>query len=773
MEVARPINPTPLPGSFGEALRQHRMTARLTQEELAAGSGLSVRAIRDMECGRSARPYPRSVRLLAAALGLTAGQQAEFSDLLAKPPSVDGARVVSGVVPRQLPAAPELFVGRQAELSELRRLPTATAGTVVISAIGGTAGVGKTALAVYWAHRVAGEFPDGQLYVNLRGFGPLGTPAATGEVIRGFLDGLGVPAERIPHGLEAQAGLYRSLLASKQVLIVLDNAADEQQVRPLLPGSPGSLVLVTSRSQMAGLAALEGARLLSLDVLSPAEARDLLAARLGPARTAAESDAVGQIASLCSYLPLALAVAAARAAARPRLSLATLAAELRDAGRRLDALDAGDPAANVRAVFWWSYAQLSQDAARLFRLLALHPGPDTSVPAVASLAGVGESEARRLLAELTRTHLIAEPLPGRYVSHDLLRVYAAEQARAADDDTDRHEATHRVLDYYLHTAARAALLVLPSLEPVALAQPRPGVSPGQPADYRQALAWLEEEQQVLSASITLAAESGFDTHVWQLSWAIEAFLQIRGNFQKAAGILRTALTAARRLGDTAAQALCARLLAAACSRYGHDDQALDHFACSLTLYQRLGNRPGEARVHQGLGVLAERQGRYDDALGHAEQALRLYQAIGDKASEAAGLNNVGWIHGLLGDYQQARAFSRRALILSQEVSHLFVEGNAWDGLGYAEHHLGNFAEAVTCYQRALSPCREFGNRVVEANILTRLGDSYDAANDLPQAHDAWRQALAIFDDLQSPEADKVRTRLQGEAATSAGVAAAT
>jgi DNA-binding SARP family transcriptional activator/tetratricopeptide (TPR) repeat protein len=659
--------------------------------------------------------------------------------------------------PSMLPAAVAGFAGRSRELAALSAMTGG--GPVLITAIGGTAGVGKTALALQWAHQAATRFPDGQLYVNLRGFDPTGTPAAPAEAIWGFLDALGVPPGRIPPTLDARAGLYRSLLAERRMLIVLDNARDEQQVRPLLPGSPCSLVLVTSRSQLGGLAAGDGARLLTLDVLSHAEAVQMLTARLGTARAAAEPEALSEVASLCACLPLALAVAAARAAARPRFPLAVLAAELADSAGRLDALDAGDPGSSVRVVFSWSIRQLTSEAARMFRLLGIHPGPDISVPAAASLAGRAQPQAHRLLRELARAHLIAEHVPGRYAIHDLLRAYAAEQARHTSSDTDRHAATGRALDHYLHTAASAARLLDPGKEPVVLALLRPGAAAGQPADHRQALAWFEAEHQVLRAAVALAAGSGFDSHAWQLPWAMAPFLQARGHWQEYAATQRTALAAATRLGDITAQALSGRLLANACTNLGDHDQARGHFASSLTLCQRLGNRLGEARIHQSLSVLANGQGRYADALGHDEQALRLFRAIGDKANEAGALNAVGWDHGLLGDYQQARAFCRQALTLSAEAGHRWIEGHAWDSLGYAEHHLGNLAEAAACYQRALSLFREAGDRSAEADTLTHLGDTRQAAGQQTQAREAWHQALAILEDLQHPHAGQVRAKL--------------
>jgi DNA-binding SARP family transcriptional activator len=753
-------------GRQGEALAAYREARRQLVDDLGVEPGPALRELNQRILQSDPALLIQPPREDAGtsqdrgAAGTAAGSQPGTS---AAPAGAAAAGGAFAVVPRQLPRAPSGFLGRAAELAALTaaldQAGPGTPGTVVISAIGGTAGVGKTALAVHWAHRVAHRFPGGQLYVNLRGFDPSGTPVTPGEAIRGFLDALDVPAGRIPRELPAQAGLYRSVAAGRKMLIVLDNARDEQQVRPLLPAGPGCLVLVTSRSQLPGLAAADGARLLTLDLLGDAEARQMLTVRLGAGRAAAEPDAVAQIARLCACLPLALAVAAARAATRPGLPLSALAGELRDAAGRLDVLDTGDPAASVRAVFSWSTRQLGPAAARMFLLLGIHPGPDISASAAASLAGTGEPEARRLLAELTRAHLITEHVPGRFALHDLLRAYAAEQAQAGADDPARQAAAGRMLDHYLHTAVRAALLLDPVREPVALAPPRPGAVPGKPADQRQALAWFEAEQQVLPAAAALAAGSGFDAHAWQFSWAMTSFLQARGRWQEWAAAQRAALAAATRLGDAAAQALSGRLLAMACIELGDHDQARGHFADSLALYQRLGNRLGQARIHQSLGVLAGRQGRYADALGHAEQAVRLYQAIDDKTSQAAALNNVGWYHCLLGDYQQARAFCRRALALSAETGDRRHEGHAWDSLGHAEHHLGNLAEAAACYQRALSLNREAGDRLNEAQTLTHLGDTYQAADEAAPARHAWQEALAILDDLRHPDAVAVRAKL--------------
>ncbi len=732
-------------------------------------------------CGQQAealRWFERTRLNLADELGANPGPQLRVlhqqilraDPALALAASGSGAKSsssVAGSVPRQLPADVAGFTGRADELAALDLLLLRAASddpaprqatTAVISAVSGTAGVGKTALAVHWAHGAAGQFPGGQLYVNLRGYDP-DQPVTAADALAGFLRSLGVPGADIPAEEAERAALYRSLLAGKRTLVVLDNASSAAQVRPLLPGHHECAVVVTSRDSLAGLVARNGAVRLDLDLLPAGDAVALLRQLIG-GRVDAEPAAALTLAGQCARLPLALRVAAELAAARPRVRLADLVTELGGQQERLNLLQvSGDPATSVRAVFSWSYEQLGGDAARMFRLLGLHPGPDISVPAAASLFGAPEPHARRLLDELARAHLIAEHVPGRYAFHDLLRAYAAEQVNRADSQDDRDAAVGRVLDHYLHTAARAGLLLNPARQPVVLPPLRPGAAAGRPADFPDALAWFEAEHQGLLAAVNLAAGSGFDGHAWQLPWAMGPFLQIRGHWQEWTATSRAALSAATRLGDTAAQALTGRLLAAACTEVGDHDQAGRYYASSVALYQQLGDRVGEAKVRQSLSVLAERQGRYADALGHDEQALRLWQAIGDKAAEAEALNNLGYSHALLGDYQQARTLCRQALTLCAELSYRRVEGSVWDSLGYAEHHLGNLAEAAACYQRALSLKRAVGDRYAEANTLTHLGDTCLAASELAQAREAWQQALAILEDLQDADAEQVRAKL--------------
>jgi transcriptional regulator with XRE-family HTH domain/tetratricopeptide (TPR) repeat protein len=760
--------------AFGAWLRSCRQSAGLSQEVLAERAGLSVRALRNLERGRTAGPHAGSLHRLADALGLEGQARADFiaaagrrqaraTAIRRTPVELALQPGQRPIVPRQLPATVSCFTGRDAELAALTGLLDAQRGvrapTLVIAAVAGTAGVGKTAFAVHWAHQVTDRFPDGQLYVNLRGFDPSGLPVSPAEAIRGLLDAMGVPTERIPADLDAQAGLYRTLLAGKRMLVVLDNARDDGQVRPLLPGSPGCVVVVTSRSQLPGLAVTENAQMLNLDVLPDADAWRMLAARLGARRAAAEPEAVTEIGELCARLPLALAVGATRAATRPGLPLSALAAELRDAQSRLDVLDLGDEAASLRAVFCCSTEQLGPEAGLMFRLLGLHPGPDITAAAAASLAAVPVSRARKTLDTLARAHLITEEPKGRYAFHDLLRAYAAEQAHTADAAIDRDTAIGRVLDHYLQTAYHAALLLGPERDRITVPPPLPGVTPEHLTTATEAMAWLEAEHKVLLASVRLAAETRFDSHAWQLPWAMRDFLDRRGHWHDWAAVQRTALDAARRLGDTAGQAVTCRLAASPCLRLADYDQARTHLMTALRLYRQLGDTVGQARTHQVLSMTCDQQQRFSDSAHHDEQALRLFQAAGHRAGQAHALNALGWTYILLGDPRRGRTFCYRSLVLSARLGDRVGVGHTWDSLGYAEHQLGRHAEAAACYQRALRFFREFGSRFWEAETLARLGDTWYASSDSPGAEQAWRQALAIYEDLQHPDAALVRSKL--------------
>jgi DNA-binding SARP family transcriptional activator/tetratricopeptide (TPR) repeat protein len=664
--------------------------------------------------------------------------------------------------PSMLPADVLEFTGRDAELRALSAmLPPAAPGPVLITAVGGTAGVGKTALALHWAREHAPGFAGGQLYVNLRGFGPA-DPLSPGEALRIFLDALAVPVARTAATLDRLQSLYRSRLAGTRTLIVLDNARDPDQVRPLLPGLPDCLVIVTSRNELTGLIAAEGAQAITLDVLTADEARELLTRRLGPERVAGEPDAAAELISLCARLPLALAIAAARATTRPTFPLAALAAELRSARSRLDALGAGEDVANVRAVFSWSYNQLSPPAARMFRMLGLHPGPEIAAPAAASLAATTATATRAALRELSRAHMLSEHSPGRYAFHDLLRAYATEQAETQDTQADRDAAVTRVLQHYLHTAHAAALLLNPLRDAITPEPPTPGVNPEHLAGYQQALAWFEAERRALLASVSLAALAMLDRLAWQLAWTMQDFLDRRGHWPDWDAVQRTALDAAARLGDPAGQAVAYRLAASACHRLAEYQQAHAHLVTALSLYRQLGDRLGEARVYQSLSIVSDRQGRLSDALGHDKQALNLFRAIGHRSGQAYALNSIGWSSILLGEPKQGRLCCRESLALHRELGDRAGEAHAWDSLGYAEHQLGNFTKAADCYRQALTLFRELGDRYQQADTLRNLADTCRSSGDPARARHAWQQALAILDDLQHPDADLIRAQLGGE-----------
>jgi tetratricopeptide (TPR) repeat protein len=687
----------------------------------------------------------------------------------------------TAVLPRPIQAGAPDFVGRAAELAALYRMLDAAASgqTVVISAVGGTAGVGKTTLAMHFAHQVADRFPDGHLYVNLRGFDPSRLPVTPAEAIRGFLDALQVPPTSVPAGPPAQAALYRSLTAGRRMLVLLDNARDCEQVRPLLPGSPGGLVLVTSRSELPGLVA-EGARPLGLGTFCETEALELLARRIGAARMAAEPDAARELTRLCARLPLALAITAARANARPRFPLAAFADELRDADGRLDALATGEQIADVRAVISWSYRGLPPAPARMFRLLGLHPGPDITAAAAASLAATTPGAARALLRDLTRGHLVSEPAPGRYALHDLLRVYAAERAQAEDGEQRCREATHRLLDHYLHTGHDGAHLMQPQRGTLPLTPCRPGVTPEPLADHEQALAWFQAEHRVLLGAVALAAETGFDACAWQLPWCMATFLDWQGHWHDWTATQRIALRAVTPADDAAAsaddqaaqaaQAIVRRAFAAACIRLADYDSARVHLTACLRIYCDLGDQGGQSRIHRDLGSLSEYQERYDEALGHAEQALRLSRAVADRDGEAFALSNVSSYHMLLGQYQRALVFGREALALTKKLGARYGEAHTWATIGLSEHALGRFADAAASHRHAHGLFAELGDRTYEAAALGDLADAQEAAGEPHAAHAARRQALAILRGLRHPDAADLRARLAARDAAAADAA---
>jgi DNA-binding SARP family transcriptional activator/tetratricopeptide (TPR) repeat protein/CheY-like chemotaxis protein len=766
-------------GRTTDALDLFTAVRRRLLEELGTEPGPRLRdAQRAVLRGDPDPPVARIATFDVAPAGAKAVSAALAPDTVADTAEVAGrASTLAGragtlVVPAQLPADVYGFAGRAEPMARLDALLASTAAAppeaVVISAVSGTAGVGKTALAVHWAHRVADRFPDGQLYVNLRGFDPGGQVMDPADAVRGFLDALGVTVDRIPAGLDAQAALYRSLVAGKQILVVADNARDAEQVRPLLPGTSTALVVVTSRNQLTSLVASGGARPLALDVLSPTEARQMLAGRLGNERVDAEPEAVDQIITACARLPLALAVLAARAQ-QSGFALSGVAAELDKAELRLDALDAGDTLTDVRAVLSWSYTSLTPAAARLFRLLGLRVGPDISTAAAASLGGLARPETRRLLTELARANLVVEHVPGRYTCHDLLRIYATDLVTAHDSYGEPRAALTRLFDHYVHTAHTAARQLFPSRDPIPipLTPPAAGANPEEAADYAEAMVWLSREFPVLLALATAPTDGDFDIYSWQLAWSLNTFVYRQGYWRDMAAAWQAALNAADRLGDPVARAFAHRLLGFTQCNLASYVTAEGHFRQAIKIFTEIGDLVGHAHTRLDFGHLWMQQDRLEDALDCAEEALALFRSAGHDIGQAMALNNIGCSHAELGDYARAVRYCEEALAVHQHIGNRDGEAHTWDSLGTAHHRLGQHIQAANCYQQAVTLYGDFGDRCEEGTTLGRLGDTHHAARDHVAARTAWIKAVNILTDLNHPDADGVRTKLRqlDEAAT--------
>jgi tetratricopeptide (TPR) repeat protein len=676
----------------------------------------------------------------------------------------------AGGCPAQLP--PELagFVGRTPELDWLHALlPAAGVGPQAagalppavpvspIALITGTAGVGKTALAIRFARQAGPLFPDGQLYVNLRGFDPAGAPMPPGTALQWFFDALGVPAQQVPADLDARSALLRTRLAGRRMLLLLDNAHDADQVRPLLPGSGGCMVLVTSRSQLTGLV-VAGARPLPLDVLGPADAAALVAGRLGAARTAAEADAVTDLVRHSAGLPLALSVTCARAASRPAMRLADLATELGDARGRLDALRTGEASTDLRAVFSWSADKLSPAASRMFRLLGLHAGPDIAVPAAASLAAVPVAEARSALAELTRASLLSEDAAGRFGCHDLLRAYAAELAAGTLEAAELEAAGHRVLDHYLRTAHAATARLFPGHGRIELPAAVAGVTAEQfrgPGAYDAALAWYSAEHRVLRALIEWAAAQRHDEHCWKLAWCWASVLYRCGRVHEVLAAQQTAVLAAGRLGDRDALAHVHYELGRVAGIAGDHAAADEHLRQALDLFTDLGDQPNVGMCRYGLGALFSQQERYDEALEHAMEALRLRRKLADQASVASTENAVGWILANTGQPEAGLWYCRRALDMHREAGSRTGVADTLDSMAFTHGQLGDYPRALAASAEALALYQTLGDSNGTAISLRRRGDLQLAAGDVDAARDSWEQALTLLAQVPGASAGSV------------------
>ena len=740
---------------FGGLLRRLRDEAGLTQDELAEAAKVSQRAISDLERGVNATARKDTALLLAGALGLdgharelfvaAARGRAPAGDALAAAagePGTGSAAAASRTLPRDVAA----FTGRQAELSQLmaRWAEAAVGGGVVgIHAIGGMAGIGKTTFAVHAAHQLAGSFPDGQVFLPLHAHTPGQRLVSPADALASLLLTAGVPAAHIPPGTDARAARWRDHLAGKKVLLVLDDAAGHEQVRPLLPGTPGSLVLITSRRR---LAALEDAAVVSLDTLAPTEAAALLARLADRPDVTAGDPGVGQLTALCGYLPLAIGMAGRQLAHHPAWTPSGLAADLAAALDRLELMAAEN--LSVAAAFGLSYQDLDDGQQRLFRRLGLHPGPDIDAYAAAALDDTTMSQARRGLEGLYDQHLITEPAPGRYRFHDLLRQHA--RVLAADGDpADSDVAAVRLLDYYLHTA-RAASRHISSWTMAEVPVP-----PGRPPDSAppvstpdQAAGWLEAERANLHAAAGQAAAAGRSVYAVSIPAAMAGFLETRGYWDQGLVLYQAALAAARRAGDRPGQARALMLLSPMQLMTEDIPAAIASATAALQLYRDLGDRAGQAEALGQIGFLHQMAADYPAAAAGLRQALELYRDLGHRRGQGDALTYLGEVHCSTGDYRSAAACLRQALELHREIGYQWGQSRALMSLGAVQQLTGDYPAAAATLRQALALCRDLGDRLQQPQVLTRLAAVQRLAGDYPAAAASSQQALSLYRDLQ-------------------------
>ncbi|GAA2635119.1 AfsR/SARP family transcriptional regulator [Paractinoplanes durhamensis] len=696
-------------GRQADADEQYRRIRRSLADELGSDPGTGLSRLHE--------------RILAADPTLTVAP-VETRGPQAPPPARPS-------VPAQLPADVRAFTGRAREFAALDRSlepPDGDEPPLTVVLLSGTAGVGKSALAVRWAHRVREAFPDGQLYVNLRGYDSE-QPVAVGDALAGFLTALGVGGPEIPPGVEERAGRYRSELTGRRMLVLLDNASSVEQVRPLLPGSGSCLVLITSRDSLPGMVAIHGAERINLDLLPMADAVVLLRRLIG-ARVDRETSVAEDLAGACARLPLALRIAAELAAVRTDVTLAELVGELGDHRMRLDLLDAGDPRAEVRAVFSWSYQNLPGDAARVFRLLGLHPGDTVHVEAVAALTGTEAGEARRLLGVLVRASLVHVGRGGRYGMHDLLRAYAAELAVRHDSGPDRKAALTRLFDHYLAGAVAAMDTLYPD-----------GTEPD--GDPDTARGWIEAERPNLAAACTYGAAHGWHRFAVALAGTMFRYLDAGGPVAEAVAVTASAVSAAVALGDREAQARALSDLGRLHRRQGRLDEAVDTYRRSLALYADLGEHAAEAVALRNLGSVHWRLGNYRQAAENYRRAGERYERLGDAAGQADASVRLGLVDARLGDEEQATKRFASALDLVTRLGDRFSEAYVISLLARLSRRPADLERAATHLEQSLAVMRQAGDRTGEAYVLTDLGVVYARSGRLAEAADHLRNVVVL------------------------------
>jgi tetratricopeptide (TPR) repeat protein/transcriptional regulator with XRE-family HTH domain len=739
---------------FAGLLRGLRTEAGLTQEELAEAAGLTSRAISYLERGEVTMPHRETVRLLADALRLAGPGRAQFEAAArgrAGRAGANGAGAHQEAATRTLPRDVASFTGRQRELAELTDWvertggPESAGGVVSIHAIGGMAGIGKTAFAVHAAHRLAGKFPDGQIFFPLRGHTPGQQPAATADALVGLLTIIGVPAAQIPAGLEARMALWRDCVAGRRLLLILDDAVSSDQIAPLLPGSGSSLVLVTSRRH---LSALEDATLISLDTLPPDQAAELLVRLTGRAGLSPQDPAVAELARLCGFLPLAIGMVARQLRHHPAWTAAGRAAELTAAADRLGLLATEN--LSVAAAFDLSYAGLTGDQRRLFRRLGLHPGTEIDGYAAAALDGTDRPAARRGLEELYDQYLLTEPVPGRYRLHDLIREHARNLGDRLDPGDDRDAATDRLLDYYQHTATRANGLIarLPRPASPAAAGPAPGPGPDL-ASREQALAWARAERTSLVACLDYATATARYARITALTAGLSGLLQRDGPWTEAIARHTTAAAAAQKLGDQLSHAGALNDLGTVWRLTCDFAAAAESMGQAHDIYRQAGSRLGEANCRESLGAVLRLTGDFPAAARAHEEALGLYRSIGDRLGQANALGSLGYVCSLMDDFPAAGQALEDALSIYRDLGDQLGQGEALNRLGQVRQQTGQGPAAIRAFREALDVYRDVGDQLGEATAHNNLGKVLQLTGDYPAAADALAEALDIYRQIGS------------------------
>ncbi|GAA1692003.1 hypothetical protein GCM10009745_41720 [Kribbella yunnanensis] len=651
----------------------------------------------------------------------------------------------SMVIPRQLPSAVPGFAGRTDQLHALDNLVAANRLGVVI----GPPGVGKTALAIHWARRVEDRFPDGTLYADLRGYAPDADPADPRAILPRFLATLGIPSDRLPTTTDDQIALYRSLLAGRSVLVVLDNARSAEQVRPLTGAR--SCTVVTSRNELGDLVATEQAVPIRLEALDPAESRKLLAARVGDERLQADAESTEMLLAACAGLPLALSLLAAQIALRPRWTLSMFATRVNEA--LLDALAVAD-GIDVRTIFSWTYRQLRPEEARLFRLLGQHPGAEITLRAAAALAGTSIRSARQLLDVLVGQHQLVEIAPDRYAMHDLLREYARELA----DPEEAEAAFIRLLGYLVHTGVAAALQIARGRLPVDVPDPDPSLELELPTTREEAYAWFDSEQ-TNSLAVLRAAAGRADDLLWVYVWAIADYLDFAGRAEYLEAE-HLGFAAAVRLGDLRKQAKTRRDLARGHMSLRQWDEAIRHHELALDIAEELADEEAIAHSSLSIGRVLTRMGRQREAIATTTRALRLYERLELHDSQANALNNLGWYHALLGENELAVRYAEDALKLYEQVESEYGRAVVSDTLVYALAADGRLDEAIASYTTAIEIHHRLGRRLDSVECLTSRAGVQERVGDRDGAIASWSAALEILEAADHPDAEPVRRSLE-------------